>query len=200
MTKYDSQGRISNLGQQFMPITQLKEHVAGDFDADSYTSKDQAYFRNEGQPMNIKVGELHRNMPTYKRQKYDWDRLSKDVAAEGLKEPLHVGPGYKTGEPTLKNGHHRAVTAMEQGHMFVPVTENPGNGPLPVNEFGANYGFKQSALPTRTWEPIIQEHENESRQKVYGGPEGIHPDQGQLFQHKFTDRRKKGSFFDRSGK
>lgn len=86
--------------EQFMPITEFQKLKANDYDN------------------GMKVGQLSRHDdPGYK-----WDKLSHDISKEGMKRPALVHEG------TLYNGHHRAVVAMEQGALFVPVHSDFNNG------------------------------------------------------------------------
>lgn len=103
--------------QQFMPVTQLKHLESGDFVGET-------------------VGSLYKN--TYRHSaarssvwgRFNWNDLHNDIAKHGIKVPLSIRHEiYAMGPPhaTLMNGHHRAMSALEHGHMFVPVQENSGN-------------------------------------------------------------------------
>ena len=183
-----------SLGPQFIPITELNKMQAGDFDPAYYTSAQVR--QRPGINVPTRVGDLSRDHPTYKARPYDWDSLSEDVAKNGL-EPLHVGTSRNLFEPdtkdlskirvpTLFNGHHRAIVAREQGHMFVPVSENDTEREPPM-QYRAPAGGTLAPLP---WRPMWREHLAQTSQPT--GTMGVHPDQGQLFpREQFTDRRKK---------
>ena len=193
-----NKGRISTLGQQFMPITQLQGMKANDFASDQYSPAEHAILTANGigpEHHDVTVGELNRNHPYYEHAgySYDWNRLSRDVGQHGLTTPLHVGISPRgqepyDQEPRLLNGHHRAIMAQEQGHMFVPVTHNAQMGQ------GTEYGRVHRPPPTRTWEPLINEHENEAEHARWQqGPDKVHYGQGELFdQTAFNDRRTRG--------
>ena len=163
------EGKISTLGQQFMPITQLRGLKANDFASDQYTPShiDRRFSMTGELPehRDITVGELSRDHPVYqyhaKGNRFDWDRLSRDVADQGIQHPFHVSselPGQVTHDPAqrLINGHHRAIIAMEQGHMFVPVSPNPpGNGP--GNASNEGYRKIQPEQPSMKWGPLMPE-------------------------------------------
>lgn len=153
-------GRISSLGQQFMPITQLKGLESGDFPGHT-------------------VEETHANATS--GNAYDITSLRKDIGEHGLKDPLMVR------DNTLMNGHHRASVAIDQGHMFVQHTPDHPKEWAPMT-----YRNRPSRdTPTRTWEPMIQEHE------AAHAPAPQHPPQvegqQQLFQTRFNDRRTHGA-------
>ena len=157
-------GKISTLGQQFMPITQLHSLKSGDFPS-------------------LKVKDVLDDGDDHLNQGYDLNSLRKHVADHGLKDPLMV----KDGE--LQNGHHRAAVATEQGHMFVPHTDQ-----MPSEWAPMDYRNKQSRpAVTRTWEPFLQEQESaveafkaEDAHKAQQAKE--YPGQLQLFNDK---RRRK---------
>jgi len=91
--------------EQFMTIHELKDSTSGDFP-------------------QWKVGQLHRDQATGGYHKYDWDKLHADIDTQGMRQPLHVTHDpYEDDSPVLRNGHHRAVAAMERGMMFVPTTD-----------------------------------------------------------------------------
>jgi hypothetical protein len=159
--------RISSLGQQFMPVTKLRGLESGDHPG-------------------LRVDETHTTVTS--SHAYDMDGLRKDVGEHGLQEPLMVDPDHTT----LLNGHHRAHVAMEQGHMFVPVTSKH-----PADWVPKTYRRPSSwsQRPSRTWEPLIQEHENEADQiheqrKNAALSQRMDFRQGIMFpDHGFTDRR-----------
>jgi hypothetical protein len=100
--------------QQFLPITEVQKLKSGDF-----------------YPKTVKdIFENRYNDPVERKDtwgNYKWEQLKKDVAREGITNPLmvklnHGDPKYD-GNQELLNGHHRTMVAIEQGHMFVPVTE-----------------------------------------------------------------------------
>jgi hypothetical protein len=182
-----------NLGMQFANVEQLKSMQANDFASDQYGSVGLSKYHAIGQPMNISVGELHKDLPAYHPavHTYDWGRLKEDVAQHGMHEPLHIQhlPGEE--HPRLVNGHHRALEAISQGHMFVPVTENPD-----PSTAGGDYRTVVPKAPTRTWEPLIQEHELAGDRNRYETAMKTHQarpfeNQGKLFDNKFNDRRSK---------
>jgi hypothetical protein len=178
-----------NLGMQFANVEQLKSMQANDFASDQYGPRQLSQFHTIGQPLDISVGELHKDLPAYHPavHTYDWGRLREDVAQHGMQEPLHIQhlPGEE--HPRLVNGHHRAQEAISQGHMFVPVTEHHVE-----SSEDPDYRSVVPKSPTRTWEPLIQEHEDESwMNRGVGGASKPHPDQGQLFNNPFNDRRSK---------
>lgn len=94
---------------QFMPITHLMDLEAGDFN---------------GRAVNG-VFEHEYSQRHTEEDHYDWDALRKDMGKRqaagkvSIKNPLAVGK-HPTGDYLL-NGHHRAMLAIEQGHLFVPV-------------------------------------------------------------------------------
>lgn len=99
-----------HLGEQFITSTELQSATAGDFP-------------------QFKVGQLHRGQVHGGYFAYDWDRLHKDIDNEGFKTPLHVTRDpYEDDSPILRNGHHRAIAAMERGALFVPTSEEPHPG------------------------------------------------------------------------
>jgi hypothetical protein len=193
--------RKRNLGPQFMNIEQLKSLPANDFSSDMFHGSDLDRQEDVGigpEHRDITVGELTRHHPYYTANGaegagYDWSRLHREVADHGLTTPLHIGSaepyGATTGEDRLLNGHHRAILAQEHGHMFVPFTDNPqhDHGAMEYRD------SRQYQRPRRTWEPMIQEHEDEAERATWGQTPVVHQDQGQLFAHpKFTDRRSRG--------
>lgn len=101
--------------QQFMPITKLMDTESGDFAPDS-------------------VGHVHEHIYSDRKERaegfghYNWGKLHKDVAREGITQPLWVHPwaGNSPGAPypALMNGHHRAMVAIDQGHLFVPTSDD----------------------------------------------------------------------------
>jgi hypothetical protein len=185
---------------QFMNIEQLKALPANDFSSDTYTHTGQQkrteIIGEQPQHRDITVGQLSRDHPYYQYEKkeglYDLDHLHSNIAEHGMKEPLHVAPG-KTGEDRLMNGHHRAIVAQEAGHMFVPVTDSPSRTAT------TRFARPGPSRPTRTWEPLIQEHEDEANQQHYAQAKSqalpqVHYGQGVLFNHPgFNDRRSRGA-------
>lgn len=153
-------GRISSLGQQFMPVTQLKGLESSDYPGHSVGEVTSA-----GASSRVSTGQYH-----------DMDRLRQDIGEHGLKDPLYVR------DNTLLNGHHRAQVAQEQGHMFVPHTPNP-----PKEWAPQTYRKLSSQTPNRTWEPLIQEHEA-AHAEPPTKPLQVEGQQ-QLFQTQFTDKR-----------
>ena len=184
---------MSSLGPQFIPITELNKMQAGDFGPGMYDSDKVAKNPHLANPQ--RVSDLSREHPIYKAQHYDWNALSEDVAHNGL-EPLHVGSAPNMFEPntrdlskirvpTLLNGHHRAVIAQEQGHMFVPVTSDSKAAESPYRQ-----NVRMNIGPLK-WKPLWREHLQEVNNRP-SGTMGVHPDQGSLFpREQFTDRRKK---------
>jgi hypothetical protein len=111
-----------HLGQQFMPITQLMNMRSHEYGLSVGEVFNHIYnSRKEGEPLN----PTRPNGATYK-----WDTMRQHLGQQGIKNPLLIRPpkGRVLGEsPTgvLMNGHHRAMTAIEQGHLFVPVKTKP---------------------------------------------------------------------------
>ena len=116
---------LNHLGQQFMPITQMQKLHSVDFDASDVGREGQG-------PATL--GEVFNHVYTDRSSQsengYHWDRLRKEVGSQGIKRPIAVanrglgddavgGAAYQ--KPTMADGHHRAMMAIEQGHMFVPV-------------------------------------------------------------------------------
>ena len=95
--------------QQFTPITQLMDTRSGDFPAATM----HGVF-NHGYSAERRVTE---GTPG----SYDWDRLRADVGKNGVKSPIRIAHDEQTGRPVVTDGHHRAMMAIEQGHLFVPV-------------------------------------------------------------------------------
>ena len=96
---------LGNVSQdQFMPITQLMNSAAGDFSGPrSKWPSVSDVFENTYRDRSEGAGG------------YRWDSLRDDVAKKGIRTPLTMSPGR------LVEGHHRAMMAIEQGHLFVPV-------------------------------------------------------------------------------
>lgn len=185
-----------NLGQQFIPITQLRSMKANDLALDQYTPEEGENLINHygRHGTDVSVGQLPDHphyqastTPSTRNQDYDWQRLHEDVGREGIREPFHIGREGSSVQDRLLNGHHRAIVAMNQGHMFVPVTDNPnrGNGPVPGPSYDKN--LSQYKAPSRTWEPLLQEHEAEHAQPSTPTPQT--EGQQQLFPTPFNDRR-----------
>ena len=100
--------------QQFSPITALMESEANDFIPHSVGGVHRYYYSHEG-----RRAEEFGN--------YDMDALHQDIAREGITKPLWVVPHEdstpENPQASLINGHHRAMVAIDQNHMFVPTTE-----------------------------------------------------------------------------
>lgn len=167
-------GRISSLGQQFMPITQLKGLESSDYPGHTVDEVTKAEPMLDGSHKSIvSTGQHH-----------DMDQLRKDVAEHGITEPLYVSDNGHS----LGNGHHRAQVAIEQGHMFVPTTNHHPEG---VAWSPQTYrGSRKLSPPSRTWEPLIQEHEA-AHAEPPTKPMQVEGQQ-QLFQTRFNDRRTHG--------
>ena len=103
--------------QQFTPITTVNKMESGDFPGNTI-----------GQVHAQLYSEPHVRESTW--GDYDWPRLHREVAEKGLQKPLvahefdhtdEYGQNYKG---LFYNGHHRAMVAIDQGHMFVPTTDD----------------------------------------------------------------------------
>jgi hypothetical protein len=70
------------------------------------------------------VSKLHKSfIPSFER--YDWHGLRQYTHGAGVhSNPIAVNS--EESPTTVHNGHHRAVDAMENGRMFVPVSEDWG--------------------------------------------------------------------------
>jgi hypothetical protein len=188
---------MSNLSEQFMPITQLRNMKANDFASDQYSEAGKEAWGKEGigpEHFDISVGQLTRNHPAYanpRHHSYDWDRLSHDYDTGEADQPLVIGKSRPAWNPDqisdpedrLLNGHHRAIMAMEKGRMFVPVTDIHTRESTQLGK----YEHVQPKSPARTWEPLLQEHEAEHEQAAWQKAKGtpVHYGQGVLF----NDRR-----------
>jgi hypothetical protein len=66
--------------------------------------------------------------------RYPWELLHEQVSEHGVSKPLAIGYHYpwddnEEGDDSedgpeyeeLRNGNHRAIVALQQGHLFVPV-------------------------------------------------------------------------------
>lgn len=101
--------------QQFTPITTLMSAGSGDFAPHT-------------------VGHIYEHIYSDRKKRdevwgnYNWKDLHEDIARDGVTKPLWVHPraGGSPGSerPALMNGHHRAMVAIDQGHLFVPTGED----------------------------------------------------------------------------
>lgn len=152
---------------------------ANDFASDQYSAShlDKRTLLTGEQPhqRDLTVGELSREHPIYNhpRSNYDWNRLGAEVGQHGIEKPLQIGAGprWDPGE-RLMNGHHRAIMAMDQGHMFVPVSHDP----QPTGE--RDYRVVQSK-PSMKWGPLMSESGPDPRERPVADPS-----QGHLFNDK----------------
>jgi hypothetical protein len=55
-----------------------------------------------------------------------FDELKQDIIKNGIQTPLEIDK-FESGELNLKNGHHRAVIAIQIGLTSVPVIIKEGN-------------------------------------------------------------------------
>lgn len=96
-------------GEQFMPITKFHELEAGDYPGYKVINLHRGALFEDDEPTS-RVG-----VAGYDHRR--WNQLAQSVAKRGIVKPFAVSHD----EQELLNGHHRAVIAMEQGHLFVPV-------------------------------------------------------------------------------
>ena len=121
-----------HLGQQFMPITQLMKLRSADFE-----THEEMGVRNSpgGRPTISDVFEHAYNDRRNGSMGYKWDDFRKQVGQHGITDPVRVAGNV------LTDGHHRAMMAMEQGHLFVPVKHYAH----PAEYWGGGSGTTKSA-------------------------------------------------------
>jgi hypothetical protein len=92
---------------QYMPITQLMKAHSGDW----------------AKPMgHVFEGEYADRSNMGGGMPYNWGKLRADIGENGIQKPISLGhePSPRK-QPVVADGHHRAMMAIEQGHLFVPV-------------------------------------------------------------------------------
>lgn len=141
-----------HLGQQFVNAHELQNMESGDFPG-------------------MKVGDLKSDQQEGMYKDYDWKKLHQDLDRDGMQTPLTIEDRGRK-EPTLENGHHRAVAGMERGQMFYPVTDRrtAHEGP---------YRHTKELTLQRQGHPWAKFHNAGVVPKNYSLH--VHPDQGKLF-------------------
>lgn len=71
-----------------------------------------------------------------------YQKLAKDIATNGIQEPLQIGFNPEIGKASLEEGHHRLEYAKRAGHTHVPV--------MCYQDLRAYKGDSQSGVPFNT--------------------------------------------------
>ena len=147
--------------ERFITAHELRNMHSGDF------------MDEPDSPELHRVGGLSANKYPYRN--YDWQRLHQDIDQHGM-HPLTVVQEAGKLEPTLVNGHHRAVAAMDRGMLLIP--HGPDWGP-PNGQEGNYRGTRAmtqmlNGHPWEKWHP-----EGDYLNQPQANPQ--HRGQGRLF-------------------
>lgn len=174
---------------QFMPITQLQKLGSVDFDALDVGR----YGRGPATIGEVFNRVYHDRSSSNEESGYHWDKLRKEVGEEGIKRPIAVarrglgadtsrGSGYQ--KPMVADGHHRAMMAIEQGHMFVPVEHHDTTHDYWSSPETIRRQDEQRRGPDPyPYDPDVEhEHKEPAAQPEAPKPKPqVHPLQGRLF-------------------
>ena len=119
------QASLDTENEHWLPTPKLLEAPSGDFAGMNMSEVFEHVYNDRRSGARAPIREKTRSgyifSPHNRRMSpYDWDRLRSDVAKHGIQEPIATHPDSSM----VINGHHRAVMAIEQGHLFVPVRGN----------------------------------------------------------------------------
>lgn len=183
----------TDIDTEYVPITELQKMRAPQFDGHGEMTVEDAFTKIHQQGKNT--------VPGYKERGYDWAALRHDVAKHGISKPLGIGYHYpwddnEEGDDSengpqyeeLRNGNHRAMVALEQGHLFVPVKRMyKGDGDFPEDDrlsedmaTDYRYGAREGATQFlgKPW-PRTDFTDRRTRPRKRAKP--VDPNQGTLF-------------------
>jgi hypothetical protein len=120
--------------QQFVSVKRIGRLISGDWGVPMHQVHVHPTQGDEGRLAVAK--ELA--IPSGGRREYKMSDLTRDVAENGVKEPIEISKSYYSGTKVVE-GHHRYVAARDAGLTKVPVFYTGSATPQDVVNAAGHY-------------------------------------------------------------